>query len=58
MVTYVRVKEGAVKPGQKIRMMHTKAEFAVVEVGYLRPGGFTKSDVLEAGEVGYSYNFV
>ncbi len=53
VVTYVRVKEGAVKPGQKIRMMHTKAEFAVVEVGYLRPGGFTKSDVLEAGEVGY-----
>ena len=34
VIVYVRIKEGTVKPGDRIRMMATGAEFDVVEVGY------------------------
>jgi len=53
VIIYVRIKEGTVKPGDRIRMMNTKKEFTVTEVGYFRPGGFTPANELKAGEVGY-----
>ncbi|NLU51347.1 MAG: elongation factor 4 [Clostridiaceae bacterium] len=53
VVAYVRIKEGSVRLGQTIRMMHTEKEFTVTEIGYLRPGGLIPSDSLLAGEVGY-----
>ncbi|MBQ7109372.1 MAG: translation elongation factor 4 [Clostridia bacterium] len=53
VIVYVRLKDGKIKPGEKIRMMATGSEFDVVEVGYLLPNGFAPSDSLEAGEVGY-----
>ncbi len=52
-IAYVRVKEGSVKPGQIIRMMYTKKEFVVTEVGYFRPGSLAPCNELKAGDVGY-----
>lgn len=48
-----RVREGSVKLGEKIRMMHTGKEFVVTELGYFHPGEYVSSDKLQAGEVGY-----
>ena len=53
VIVYVRIKDGVIKAGQRMRMMATGSEFDVVEVGYLRPNGMTPADRLEAGEVGY-----
>ena len=53
VIVYVRVKEGSLKPGQRIRMMQTKAEFDVVEVGMMHPSGLIPTDALRAGDVGY-----
>ncbi len=53
VIIYFRVKDGCVKAGDRIRMMATRKEFEVVEVGYLHPSGYLKSDRLLAGEVGY-----
>ena len=51
-ICYVRVMEGRVYPGMRMRMMQTGAEFDVVETGYLSPGPEPASELL-AGEVGY-----
>lgn len=52
VITYIRVMNGEVKPGMRIRMMATGAEFEVTEVGVFRPRMSTV-DSLSAGEVGY-----
>ena len=51
-ICYVRVMEGRVYPGMRMRMMQTGAEFDVVETGYLSPGPVPAKELL-AGEVGY-----
>ena len=51
-ICYVRVMEGRVYPGMRMRMMQTGAEFDIVEPGYLTPG-CEPADELLAGEVGY-----
>ncbi len=53
VVVYIRVMEGSLKAGQRIRMMNTGAEFDVVEIGTMEPFGLCKTDVLCAGDVGY-----
>ncbi len=53
VIIYFRVFDGSVKPGDKIHLMATGAEFDVVEVGYLNPNGGLKSSSVSAGEVGY-----
>ncbi len=53
VIVYVRVMDGSLKAGQKIKLMATGAEFDVVEVGHLRPFGFDKQDEILAGDVGY-----
>ena len=53
VIVYVRVFDGEFRPGMKIRMMATGAEFQVVETGYLRPLGYEPCSGLAAGEVGY-----
>ena len=52
-ISYVRVKEGTVKPGDEILFMATNKKFVVTEVGYFEPGTYQEADKLEAGEVGY-----
>ena len=51
-LSYVRVVDGVVKPGMKIRYMATGNEFDVTEVGIFSPT-LMPIDALEAGEVGY-----
>ncbi len=51
-ICFVRVMQGAVKPGMRMRMMASKAEFDIVEVGTFNPG-YRPCDVLMAGDVGY-----
>ena len=53
VIVYIRVKEGTVRAGDRIRMMATGAEFDVVEVGVMRPGKLEPADALSAGQVGY-----
>ncbi|MBE6587691.1 MAG: elongation factor 4 [Ruminococcaceae bacterium] len=53
VVVYIRIMDGTVKAGDKIRLMSTGAEFDVVEVGSMQPFGLQKQESLKAGEVGY-----
>lgn len=53
VIVHIRVMEGAVKPGDTIRMMYTKKEFTVTETGHFRPGQYLPFDGLSAGDVGY-----
>ena len=54
VIVYMRLMEGCIKPGMKVRLMATGAEFTVVETGYLRPLNLEPSaEGLCAGEVGY-----
>ncbi|ETA73887.1 translation elongation factor 4 [Ligilactobacillus equi] len=52
VVLSMRVVEGVVKPGDKIRLMNSGAEYEVVEVGVNSPKPI-KRDYLMAGDVGY-----
>ena len=53
VVVYIRVYDGRVKPGDRISLMSTGAQYEVTEVGFLDPFGLHKCDDLQAGEVGY-----
>ncbi|MBR6726049.1 MAG: translation elongation factor 4 [Clostridia bacterium] len=53
VVINVRVFDGQLRSGDRIRLMSTGAEFDVVEVGVMSPFGLTKTDILQAGDVGY-----
>lgn len=53
VVVYVRVMDGTLKAGDKIKLMSTEAVYDVVEVGYLDAFGLKKGTELSAGEVGY-----
>jgi GTP-binding protein LepA len=53
VIVHVRVVQGKVKTGDRIRMMHTKKEFTIVELGYFHPGVLVPTDTILAGEVGY-----
>ena len=52
-LSYVRIKNGAVKPNDEILFMATGKIFTVTEVGYFGAGEYIPTDRLEAGEVGY-----
>ena len=51
-LSFVRVMDGTVKAGDRIRSMGTGREFDVTEVGVFTPA-LTETDELAAGEVGY-----
>lgn len=53
VVVYVRVVDGTLKAGDRIRLMSTGAEYDVVDVGYMNAFGLEKADALYAGDVGY-----
>ncbi len=52
VVTYLRVVDGSVKPGDVVRCMNTGKEFEVTGVGTFQPK-MLQSDELSCGEVGY-----
>ena len=53
VVVYVRVVDGTLRSGDRIRMMAGGAEFEVVDVGTMEAFGLAKCAELRAGEVGY-----
>lgn len=53
VIVFCRVFDGRVKKGTKMRMMATKAEAEVVEVGTFGAGQFIPCEELTAGMVGY-----
>ncbi len=53
VIVFMRVMDGTVRKGTRIRMMATGAEAEVVEVGIFGPGTFIPCDELSAGSVGY-----
>ena len=52
VVTYIRMIDGELKPGQRVKMMRNGREYTVIEMGQFRPAA-TKCDSLGAGQVGY-----
>ncbi|WP_291580505.1 translation elongation factor 4 [Clostridium sp. UBA6640] len=52
VVTYIRVMDGIVKPGTKIKLMNTNKVYDVTEVGVFTPAPMPIKE-LRAGEVGY-----
>ena len=53
VIVIIRVFDGSVKKGTKIRFMATQKDFDVVEVGVFGAGRFMSCDELKAGDVGY-----
>ena len=53
VVVYIRIFDGTIKAGDRIRLMAKGSEFEVVEVGTMEPFGLSKCTSLSAGEVGY-----
>ena len=53
VVVYIRVFDGIVKAGDRIKLMARGTEFEVCEVGTMEPFGLQKAESLSAGEVGY-----
>lgn len=53
VVVNVRVMDGVLHVGDKIRLMSTGAVFDVAEIGTMEPFGLQKCDELSAGDVGY-----
>ena len=52
-LSFVRIMDGSVKVGDRIRMMSSGVEFDVTEGGYFRPGQLMPVNELLTGEVGY-----
>ena len=52
-VAYIRVMDGKIKVGDKIRLMSDGSSYIVTEVGYFVPGSYMPCEELKAGEVGY-----
>ena len=52
VVVYVRVMDGSIRDGMRVRMMASGKDFVVDEVGVFRPA-MTATGELQTGEVGY-----
>lgn len=53
VIVIMRVFDGSIRKGTKVKMMATKKEFEVVETGFFGPGRFIPCEELKAGDVGY-----
>ncbi len=52
VVAYIRMVDGEIAKGDKIKLLATKAESEALDVGVLKPGYFSTKK-LSAGEIGY-----
>ena len=52
VICFIRVKEGTLRTGMRMKLMATGSEFDVVEIGHLSPG-YVPCNELKAGDVGY-----
>ncbi len=53
VIVFMRVFDGTIKKGSKVRLMATNKVFDVVDVGFFAPGQFIPCEQLSAGDVGY-----
>jgi len=53
VIIYIRIKDGILKTGDKIKFMSNNEVFTVTECGYSRATNLEPTGVLQAGEVGY-----
>ncbi len=53
VIPYLRVFEGTVRPGDRIRIFSTGKEFVVDKVGIFTPQGLVPTESLSVGEVGW-----
>ena len=53
VIVFIRVRDGVIRKGTKVRFMASGAEEEVVEVGYFGPGQFIPCSELSDGMVGY-----
>lgn len=53
VIVLMRVFDGSIRKGSRVKMMATGKEFDVVEVGIFGPGRFLPAEELSAGMVGY-----
>lgn len=52
VISYVRVFDGAIKKGDKIKLMSNSLTSEALEVGFFKPR-LVKTDIITAGEIGY-----
>ena len=52
VISYIRLKSGTIKKGQKVKMMATDTTYEVLDLGFFKPK-MTSTDMLSDGEVGY-----
>ncbi len=52
VITYIRIMEGSLKKGDKIKIMSTEKEFDILEIGVFSPK-MKETEELSAGSVGY-----
>lgn len=53
VIVHIRVKNGSLRKGDRIRFMHSKSEYDVTEVGYFKAGKQATCNELLTGDVGY-----
>ena len=53
VIVYMRLMDGAIRPGMDVKMMATGATYKVVVCGLMKPFGLQPTDCLQAGDVGY-----
>ncbi|GLV46892.1 elongation factor 4 [Thermus sp. LT1-2-5] len=53
VIPYLRIFEGTVRPGDRIRIFSTGKEFTVDKVGVFTPQGLVPTESLSVGEVGW-----
>ena len=53
VIVFMRIMDGEIRPGMRVRMMATGAEAEVVETGYFGAGQFIPCESLSVGMVGY-----
>ncbi len=53
VIVYFRVMEGTLKKGMNVKMMASRANYQVLDCGYLEPLGMESAPELSAGEVGW-----
>ncbi len=53
VIVFVRVKNGCIRKGMKVKMCASGAECDIVEVGYFGAGQFIPDESLDCGMVGY-----
>ena len=53
VIVYMRIKDGSIGKGDRVRIMSTGAEYEVIECGHMRPLALSPCDRLYAGDVGY-----